>query len=352
MPANSWLRSCCRFCERLIQILDQIVGIFDSDGQPDDVGLRARSRLLFRGQLPVRGRGRMDHQRSGITQIGNVAEDFEAVHELYASVVAALHREGEQGSRALRAYLLYPRVVRRRRQSGVGNFFDPIIVRKPSSNFLSVGHVFLHPQGERFDSKKRVVRALGIHRHSQIAKADCDSVERECQRAESLVELQSVVGGFRLGHRRKLVRRGPVESAGIDNRAAGDRSVPCHVFRQGMDHQGRAMLDGAAQVGRRRGVVDDQWNAVLVRYCGKRIKVRYIPARVGDGLAKQRAGVFVECRVHRIQIFRVNELGRPSESIDCSAELGDRPALQPVGGYNVATGLHNRKERHDLGAVT
>ena len=293
----------------------------------------------------------MDHQRPGIAQIRDVAEYFQAVHELDACVVTALHRECEQGACPLRANLLYPGVIRRRRQPGIGDLFDPIIVRKPGSKFLRVGDVLLHPQGKRFDSKERVVRALGIHRHPQIAETDCDSVERECQRSESLVELQSVVGGFRLGHGRKLVRSRPVECAGINNCAAGNRSVPCQEFRQGVDDQCRSMLNGAAEIRRSRGVVDNQRNAVLLRDRGKRIKVRYIPARIGDGLAEQGAGVFVERRLHRVQIFRVNELCGPSEPIDRAAELGDRPAVQPVGGNDVAPGLHDRKERHDLSAV-
>ena len=105
------------------------------------------------------------------------------------------------------------------------------MVRKPGSDFLRVGDVLLHPQRQRFDSKEGVVCALRIHRHPQIAKTDRDAMKRESQRAESLVELQSVVGGFRLRHGRKLVRGGPVECAGINNSAAGNRSVPCQVFR-------------------------------------------------------------------------------------------------------------------------
>ena len=87
------------------------------------------------------------------------------------------------------------------------------------------------------------------------------------------------------------------------------------------------MFDWAAEVRRSRGIIDNQRNAVFLRNRGKCIKIRYVSAGVGDGLAEQCTGISVERRLHRVQIFRVNEFRRPPEPTDRPAELGDCPAV-------------------------
>jgi hypothetical protein len=60
-----------------VEIGDQVIGILDPDGDPHHVGRSARGLLLFGGQLPVGGGGRMDDQAPRVAEIGDMAEDLE-----------------------------------------------------------------------------------------------------------------------------------------------------------------------------------------------------------------------------------------------------------------------------------
>ncbi len=62
--------------------------------------------LFFVGQLLVRRRGRMNHQRLGVADVRQQAEQLHRVDEGSARLVAALDAEREQRSRALRQVLL------------------------------------------------------------------------------------------------------------------------------------------------------------------------------------------------------------------------------------------------------
>ena len=63
--------------ERLLQVRDQIFLVLDADREPDHVG--AGAGLHFRGvvELAVRGRGRVNHQRAGVADIGQVREQLQ-----------------------------------------------------------------------------------------------------------------------------------------------------------------------------------------------------------------------------------------------------------------------------------
>lgn len=91
-----------------IQIIDQVVRVLDADGYTDNIGRRPCSFLLFRRQLPVRGGGRMDDQRPRIAEVCDVAEDFQRVHQFYASVIAALDPNREQSTSTFRADRFHP----------------------------------------------------------------------------------------------------------------------------------------------------------------------------------------------------------------------------------------------------
>ena len=66
----------------MIQIGNDVVNSFDADRQPDHVGAGTRGHALLVGELAVSGRGRMDDQALGIADVGDVAEQLDAVDQL------------------------------------------------------------------------------------------------------------------------------------------------------------------------------------------------------------------------------------------------------------------------------
>src|SRR3546814_18580472 len=56
---------------------DLVVGVFDADGEADDVGAGAGGFLLFLRELTMGRRGRVDDEASGVADIGEVAEELD-----------------------------------------------------------------------------------------------------------------------------------------------------------------------------------------------------------------------------------------------------------------------------------
>ena len=73
-----------------------------------------------------------------------------------------------------------------------------------------------------------------------------------------------MVRRVRLGQTGEFIVLAPVEFAGIDDDAAHDRPVTADELRRRVDNDVGPVLDGAQQIGRREGAVDDQGDAVGV----------------------------------------------------------------------------------------
>ncbi len=58
----------------LLQIGDDVVLVLDADRKTHHVRPSARSRALLVRQLPVRGRGGMDHEAARVADVGQVRE--------------------------------------------------------------------------------------------------------------------------------------------------------------------------------------------------------------------------------------------------------------------------------------
>ena len=135
----------------------------------------------------------------------------------------------------------------------------------------------------------------GLMHGSEIAQAFDAHLDDVRQGPEDLGELHAVIAGAGLGDGGVLA--GPGELAAIDDDAADGGAVAAHELGGRVHDDVRAVLDGAAQVGRGHGVVDDQGHAGLVRDLGHRLDIQHVHARIGDGLA-------VEARVFGVMALR------------------------------------------------
>ena len=124
--------------------------------------------------------------------------------------------------------------------------------------------------------------------------------------------------------------------ARVDDAAARDRAVAGEVLGRRMHDQRRPHLDRAAEIGRGRGIVDDERQPGLVGHFGKCGDVGDIAAGIGDGFTEERAGVAVDGGRDRVEVVGVDEARRPTEAFDRLAELGDRAAVKPGRDDHVA----------------
>ena len=279
----------------------------------------------------------------------NSSTEFDQLH---AGVVAALEREGEERPGAVRVEPLRPLVPGRRRQARIGHVLDPRVAsRARSATDHGVLHVLLHPQPQRLGAEQRLGALCGAMVMPRSRSPMAMRMEGVGHRPEGLVELQPVVGRLRLGQARELARGRPVELAGVDHAPARHGAVAGQVLGGRVHDECRAHLDRAAELGRGRGVVDDQRHPEPLRHLGERRDVGDIAAGIGDRSRRRSRASGRRWPPPAPQVLGVDELGRPAEAPDGVGELGDRAAVEPGRGDDVVARPHQREQRHDLRRV-
>lgn len=84
--------------QRLVEVLEDVVDVLQAHRQPHQLRRHAGLRLLLGGKLLVRRAGRMDHQRLGVADVGQVGVELDAVDEFLARLEAAADPEGDEGA--------------------------------------------------------------------------------------------------------------------------------------------------------------------------------------------------------------------------------------------------------------
>src|SRR6187551_239968 len=84
-----------RLRERVVEVPQDVVEGFEADGEPDHLGQNARCALLVLVELPVRRRCRMDDQRFGVADVGEVRKELHRFDAAYACRGAPLDAECE-----------------------------------------------------------------------------------------------------------------------------------------------------------------------------------------------------------------------------------------------------------------
>ena len=116
----------------------------------------------------------------------------------------------------------------------------------------------------------------------------------------------AVVGRIGLVEQREARLVGdPVELARIDDDAADGVAVPADIFGERVHDDVGAEVEGAAQIRRRHGVVDDQRHAVPVGDLGQPLDVDDIARRVADRFAEHRLGPLVDGPLDGIVVVRL-----------------------------------------------
>ena len=110
-------------------------------------------------ELAVGGRGRMDDQRAGVADIGEMREQLHVRHELDAGVIAALESEGEHRAGALRAVFLAQVVIAVAGAGPDSSPRRPCGWRQPLRDRQRIVAMPLHAQRQRLDAG-RIRKAL------------------------------------------------------------------------------------------------------------------------------------------------------------------------------------------------
>ena len=255
-----------------------------------EVRRHARGGELFGRELAVRGRRRVDHERAGVADVGQVAAELHGLDEPLARGPAARHPEREHRARALRE-------VPARRGRGRGGRAGPPTTRSDtrgsaashSATARALATCAVHPLRQRLHALEQQERAVRRERGADVAQLLGAQLGEEAVLVEVAPPRQPAVGRDGLGHRREAAVA-PVEPPRLDDHAAERGAVAAEELGGRVDHDVGAVLDRAAQVGRGHGGVDDQRHAGVVGDLGDAREVGDLAGRVGDHLGEHQLG--------------------------------------------------------------
>ncbi len=152
---NTLIRSLCCGGQRLVQIPQDIVDIFQTDAQTDKVGSDAGGEHLVFVELAVRGGDRVDGQALGVAYIGKMAQELEVVDKLFAGLDSSFDAKTEDGAVALGQIFLGPFVVGVVLEARVHHPTDSLVFGEIFCYPLCVGAMAIHAQAQRLDPLQR-----------------------------------------------------------------------------------------------------------------------------------------------------------------------------------------------------
>ena len=103
----------------LIEVGEDVVDVLDPDREPHRILRYARGRQLLLVQLRMSRGCIVDRKRLGIADVGQVAEELQALDELAPALPSSLDAEADQASVAAREDSVGDRLVRARLQTRI-----------------------------------------------------------------------------------------------------------------------------------------------------------------------------------------------------------------------------------------
>src|SRR5579863_9108438 len=135
-----------RLAQGLREVIEDVAQLLDADGKADHVLADPSGGQLLRAHLPMRGTGRMDHQRLGVTYIGEVRDELQPIDEALAGGAPASDAEAHHRARAVWQQAPRERVIRMARQIGVQHPGDGPVLAEEVEDAPRVLHVARHAQ--------------------------------------------------------------------------------------------------------------------------------------------------------------------------------------------------------------
>ncbi|CDZ89285.1 hypothetical protein RHRU231_470133 [Rhodococcus ruber] len=311
------------------EVGEDVVDVFDADGEADLAGGDAGGELFGGGELGVGGRGGVDDQRAHVADVGDVAVQGQRVHELLAGVDAAGEFEGDDRAGPARGQGPAALVPGGGVEAGVGDGGDLGAAGEEVGDPAGVGDVAFHAQAQGLEALGDEEGVERGDRGAEVAQQLHAGLEGVGGGAEVGVDHAVVagVGGGELGVAGGAVGSGggPVEGAAVDDDPGDGGAVAAEVFGGRVHDDVGAVLEGADQVGGGDGVVDDQRQGVLVGDGGDAGDVEEVVFGVGDGFAVEGAGGGADGGAPLVEVVGVVDEG------DLDAEAGQGVVQQVVG---------------------
>ena len=250
--------------------------------------------------------GSLLHQRFRIAQRDGQRAELQAVDELLTGLQTAGHVKGDHAASALHL-LLGNGVLGIGFQEGIADRFDLRIGLQPLGDLQSAFIVLLHADTQRLETAAHQKRGEGRHDGAKVHEGTQTALPQELL----------IVG---------------------DHRAAQQVTVAADVLGEAVDDCIHAQIQRGGIVGRGKGVVDKDLDAVLMGDLHHGGNIHQHHGGVGGRLHIDQFGVGLD------QAFQLAEIG------GVKGIVGDPEAGQPVAGHVLRAGIFGLGENSVVAA--
>lgn len=295
----------------------------------------------------------MNDERLGVTDVGQVGSELEAVDESTAGSGVTLDTEGKNTTETALEVLLGNLV---RRVAGKTRVRDPRNLRvslKPLSQRKGVLDNAADTKRKSLETLKQKERAEGVLARSQVTQDDDSEVDGKSDGSESVPELETVVTGRRFSELRELAALAPVELSAVNNNTTDGSAVTTDPLGSRVNNHISTVLNGADKVSTgTESVVDNQGNAGIVGNLGNSSNVVNEVLWVGNRLDVDGLGLGVDSSRVVLGLLGLDKLGG-------NAKTGEEVSPGIVGttvkvrrGDDVVTSTAETHDDHTLGGLT
>ena len=261
------------------------------------------------------------------------------VDELPSCFLAALDLEGEDRGTAVGEILLVELMVGMLGQARVIHLGNMAVTGQELNDLLGVLDMAVDAQRQGLGALEQNPGVKRANASALVTQQDGADIGREGSRAGSLGKRDTMVGGVGLGDLRILAARLPVKVAAIDNHATQRGAVAANELSCGVDDDVGTMLQRTEQIRGAEGVVDDDWQAMLLGDLGDSVDVGNVGVGVTERLEVNDRGVVLDGALDLVQVVGIDKRG-------LDAKLRERMLQQVVGttvdgllSHHVVTGL-------------
>src|SRR5262249_7234473 len=160
-------------------------------------------------------------------------------------------------------------------------------------------------------------------RRSDVPQGQYAASDGESKVAEGLVQNDTVIFRARFAEHRVALFARPVEGAAIDDNPADRVAVAAEKLGQRMHHNVGAVVDRLAEIGRRKGVVDDQRDARALSDFGDCLDIGDHAAWIGDRFDEDRLSLRAHRALERADVVRLGPDDVPAAILEPMVELID-----------------------------
>ena len=138
----------------------------------------------------------MNDQRTRITDVGEMREQFHVGHQLYARIIATFQAKGEHCTRTFWRIFLLQGMVLVILQARVVDPGDLVILRQPRRHVQRIVAMLLHAQSQRFHARQDQEGIQWGNRWAKVTQAQHTAGDGKGNAAKCFMQLHAVIAAF------------------------------------------------------------------------------------------------------------------------------------------------------------